>query len=97
MKPQAQTHRKVFQLRATLKDLTATDWRTLHELCWLTTCRERTHPASPAYVTPGQRYLAAATDTCRETASRATTRLHALGVICKTRRRKVRGTWQTCL
>jgi hypothetical protein len=80
-----------------VQQLTATDWKLLHEISWLVACRRRDHPRADPYVAPSQEYLARKAGITREHVCRRLKVLHKLGFLKKQWRRPERGQYKTCL
>jgi DNA-binding MarR family transcriptional regulator len=78
--------------------LKPSDFRILHRLQSLWEHAGRTNPKAAPFIQPSQKWIGAECGCTRETASRSTTRLHRLGLIRKTFRRRHRdGRQLTCL
>lgn len=77
--------------------LTGTSWEVLElitRVMWVQAVRS---PSHALYCTPGERWMAERLSMGREAMSDAVCCLEAHGLLCVTRRRPIRGSWQTNL
>jgi len=71
------------------------DIRIFEELTYL--CKLRRRKGLKPYVIPSRKYLSKKTGFCITTVSRSTNRLVSQGLLKKSQRRPVRGTYQSCM
>jgi DNA-binding MarR family transcriptional regulator len=79
------------------QELSKADIIILHYLLSIFRERKKSITIKHLYITPSQKAIATATGYTRETVNRSIQKLHQLGYIWKTVRRKEYGQWQTCL
>lgn len=83
--------------RATINKLTGRAMQLLSEMQFLESLTNPKTGRKRGYCFPSQSWFAKRLGVCRETANRVIANLYRLGIIDKTRRRKLNGHWQTCL
>jgi hypothetical protein len=83
--------------RDTWNRLSGIDARLLDALAYLSRLSAERSPTRARYCTPGRKWLGQHLACSVETITRHTSKLAALGLLRKTQRRPVRGTWQTNL